>query len=230
MDTNMLRQRARENLSGNWGLSIAVGALAVLLGGAMAGSSFLPTESVLAEVEALQNLNRFLEEGIRIGNTTFGLRSGILGLAQFLIGGAVQLGLARFLLRQYDGESLSWQELFSQFHRFGQGFAQAFLRNLYIALWSLLLVIPGIVKALSYAMTPYIMAQEPNLTATEAIRKSMAMMDGHKWELFLLYLSFIGWDLLAGLTLGLGHLVLNPYKEAACTAFYRELQQEQPYL
>ena len=84
-------------------------------------------------------------------------------------------------------------------------------------------MIPGIVKAYSYAMTPYIMAENPEMSAQDAIRASMQLMDGHKGELFWLRLTFIGWDLLAALTLNLGHLALNPYKNAAEAAFYREL-------
>ena len=74
-----------------------------------------------------------------------------------------------------------------------------------------------------YAMTPYIMADHPELTASEAIEHSKQIMDGHKWELFVLHLTFLGWDLLAALTLGVGNLVLNPYKNAAEAVFYQRL-------
>ena len=70
------------------------------------------------------------------------------------------------------------------------------LQGLYVALWSLLLVIPGIVKSYSYAMAPYIMAEHPALTANEAITESRRIMDGNKWRLFCLDFSFIGWELL----------------------------------
>lgn len=230
MNASMLRQRARENLRNHWAISIGVAALACLLGGLQIGSTFIPSVDHTTEIMFLQKLNTLLEEGIRIGNMTFGLRSGLMGLVAWILGGTVQLGYARFLLKQHDAEPLDWHDLFSQFHRFGQGFAQAFLRDLYSLLWGLLLVIPGIVKSLSYAMTPYIMAEEPELTASEAIEKSMAMMDGHKWELFLLHLSFIGWTILAAISLNLGHLILNPYVNAAEAAFYRELKRNQTAL
>lgn len=135
----------------------------------------------------------------------------------------------QYLLSQHDGKERDFSDLFSQFDRFGQGFAQLFLRGLYTFLWGLLLIIPGIIKSLSYAMTPYIMAENPDLTASEAIARSKQMMDGHKGDLFILHLTFIGWDILAALTLNLGHLVLNPYKNAAETAFYRELQAKKRY-
>ena len=94
---------------------------------------------------------------------------------------------------------------------------------MYILLWSLLLIVPGIMATYSYAMTDYILAEHPELTASEAIAQSKAMMDGSRWRLFCLHLSFIGWDLLCALTLGLGNLALTPYKQAAEAAFYRDL-------
>lgn len=230
MTASDFRQRARENLVGSWGASIAVAALAFLLGGILTGSTFIPSIDSNTEIEFLQKLDFLMEKGIRIGNMTIGLRSGIMGLVGFLIGGVIQLGYTRFLLKQYDGENPDWHDLFSQFDRFGQGFAQAFLRNLYTTLWGLLLIVPGIIKELSYSMTPYIMIEEPELSASEAIQKSILMMDGHKWELFLLRLSFIGWTILASIPLNLGHLILNPYRNAAEAAFYQELKKNHPYL
>ena len=74
-----------------------------------------------------------------------------------------------------------------------------FLTGLYIALWSLLFIIPGIIKSFSYAMAPYILAEHPEMTASEAITESRHMMDGNKWRLFCLDFSFIGWSLLCSL-------------------------------
>ena len=159
--------------------------------------------------------------GKQLGNTFLSIN--LLTLARFLVGGAVQLGYAEILLKQQNDRKFTFSDLFSQFHRFGQGFAQSFLRELYTALWTLLFIIPGIVANYRYAMTPFIMADYPELTASEAIDRSKELMDGHKGELFMLHLSFIGWDILAALTLGIGHLVLNPYKNAAEAAFYRKL-------
>lgn len=230
MDCSNLRARARQNLHGNWALSIGVAAMAFLLGGALSGVSFFPQIDSNTEIVFLQKLNHVLNEGIRIGRFTIGFKDGALGFAAFLLGGVIELGYARFLLKQYDGGELDWHDLFSQFDRFGQGFAQFFLRNLYVFLWSLLLIVPGIIKDLSYSMTPFIMADNPSLSANEAIEKSKLMMEGHKWNLFVLQLSFIGWGLLAALTLNIGNLVLNPYRNAAMTAFYRELNAKHPYL
>ncbi len=93
-------------------------------------------------------------------------------------------------------------------------------------LWSLLLIIPGIIKAFSYAMTPYILEENPELSASEAIHRSRMMMRGHKFDLFWLYLSFIGWGILCIFTFGIGYLWLAPYVETAQAAFYEEVKAD----
>ena len=99
-------------------------------------------------------------------------------------------------------------------------------RGILITLWSLLLVIPGIIKSLSYAMTMYIVKDHPELTVNEAIDMSKDMMYGHKYDLFYLYISFIGWYLLSILTLGIGTFWLMPYIETAQASFYEDVKAE----
>lgn len=228
MEAKIFRARARSALAGSWGISIGVAAMAAILGGLITGSTFLPDVSYNIPIHfpALESFAAKLNEGIRLGHLTLSFRSGIFGFAAFILGGTLQLGYARFLLKQHDGIRPEFNDLFSQFDRFGTGFAQLFLRGLYVGLWSLLFLIPGIVKSYSYAMTPYILEDNPQLTANQAISWSQELMDGHKTELFVLDLTFIGWGILAGMSWNLGHLFLNPYKNAAYAAFYRQLQAE----
>ena len=101
-----------------------------------------------------------------------------------------------------------------------------FLMYVFIFLWSLLFLIPGIIKAFSYAMTPYILEENPELSANEAIDHSRAMMKGHKFDLFWLYLSFIGWGILCICTLGIGFLWLTPYMNTAVAAFYEDVKAD----
>ncbi|MBP3256803.1 MAG: DUF975 family protein [Bacteroidales bacterium] len=93
-------------------------------------------------------------------------------------------------------------------------------------LWSLLFIIPGIIKAFSYSMTPYILDENPELGASEAIHRSRMMMKNHKFDLFWLYLSFIGWFLLCCITCGIGFLWLAPYMDTAKAAFYEEVKAD----
>ena len=226
MDTKGIRRQARAHLQGSWGLSIGVAVVACLLGGLLTGMSFLPEISYWKQLNFFhdRDISQYVSgsweivQGVRIE-----FKNGIFGLASFLLGGVLQLGYARFLLRQHDGKPTEFNDLFSQFDRFGTGFAQHFLRSLYTLLWSLLLIVPGIIAALSYAMTPFILEEHPELTAYEAIRRSKELMRGHKTDLFILELTFIGWSLLCILTLNLGHIALNPYKNAAYAVFYREI-------
>lgn len=96
-----------------------------------------------------------------------------------------------------------------------------FLKNLYTALWSLLFVIPGIVKSYEYRMIPYILAENENITTDEAFIRSKEMMDGNKWNAFVLDLSFIGWEILNAFTLGiLGIFYVNPYIHQTDAALY----------
>lgn len=226
MDTKEIRRQARAHLQGNWGLSIGVAVVACLLGGLLTGMSFIPEISYWKQLNFFhdRDLSQYVSGSWEIVQGVWiEFKNGIFGLASFLLGGVLQLGYARFLLRQHDGKPTEFNDLFSQFDRFGTGFAQHFLRSLYTLLWSLLLIVPGIIAALSYAMTPFILEEHPELTANEAIRRSKELMRGHKTDLFILELTFIGWSLLCILTLNLGHIALNPYKNAAYAVFYREI-------
>ena len=217
MTSSELRAIARRNLEGTWGISVGVALVAALLGGLIVGTG--------------SNINfNFNEDTVRNLPPIFWTvllplvsLAGLLGIVSFILGGTVELGYAKFLLKQYDRKQLQFSDLFSQFERFGTGFAQKLLRTLYTCLWALLLVIPGIVKGLSYAMTPFILEEHPEMTASEAIKASMRLMDGHKMDLFILGLTFIGWQILACLTMGIGFLFLNPYMNAAYAAFYRSI-------
>ena len=97
---------------------------------------------------------------------------------------------------------------------------------LYTLLWTLLFIVPGIIKGLAYSLTPFIVKDNPQLSPNQAINLSMKMMKGHKFDLFYLYLSFIGWILLAILTLGIGLLWVIPYMQTSMAAFYLDVKND----
>ena len=102
-----------------------------------------------------------------------------------------------------------------------------FLRDLYIFLWSLLLIIPGIVKAYEYMMVPYLLSEDPSMPTEEAFARSKAMMDGEKWNVFVLDLSFLGWNILGACTLGiLTVFYVAPYQYLTHAALYGALKQK----
>ena len=136
-------------------------------------------------------------------------------------------GMSIAMLGFYRGEKEDIiPKLFDPFRDYSRMLTTGLLMFLYIFLWSLLLWIPGIIKGLSYAMTPYILKDNPELKNNGAIELSMAMMEGRKMQLFLLQLSFIGWAFLCILTLCIGLFWLVPYMEATMAAFYEEVKEE----
>lgn len=145
-------------------------------------------------------------------------------VAQLLISGPVYLGLVLCMLQLFRENTLCTERITDGFKTFLPAFLVHLLTSLYILLWSLLLIVPGIMAFYSYAMAYYILADNPGMTGSEAITASKEMMRGHRGALFRLHLSFIGWYLLSFLTLGIGLLWLSPYFSAASTAFYLNLK------
>lgn len=151
--------------------------------------------------------------------------SGIsLGVAAFILVPSLVIGLNFFSVAMYRGETSSIEDIFREgFDNFGRKLGGYLWMELFIYLWSLLFVIPGIIKAISYALTPYILADCKNVRATDALKLSMRMMEGHKWEYFVLGLSFIGWMLLTSLTCGLLYVFyVGPYMNNTFAGYYAE--------
>lgn len=229
------RQEARAALQGKWPLAILVGLVAAILGGATSGGPEFKINFTGGNLNAnIQYAGQTIYswgDGITPGLRTFLvggavyliLAAIVVGVLYFVLGSVVKVGYARFNLDLTAGETPSFETLFSYFPHWKTVAAAQLLQTVYIFLWTLLLVIPGIVAGYSYAMTGYILAEHPELSASEAIAQSKAMMEGNRWRLFCLQFSFIGWDILCALTLGIGNLALRPYRHAAEAAFYREL-------
>lgn len=137
-------------------------------------------------------------------------------------------GFVVYFLRLLRGSSdLSTGSAFRGYKQFGRIFLTMLLRQVYTFLWALLLIIPGIVKYYSYAMTEYVLNDNPDLKYNGAINRSMKLMSGHKWKLFVMDLSFLGWAILSLLTCGIGYLWLLPYYNTTRAAFYHELLKEE---
>ena len=218
MDAPQIRLKARESLKGEYWYAVLTAFVASIFGALLVnGGSF----SVNVE-ERFSELVTKLPAIIKWYLMIVGSAAGALSLVNLILGGVIQVGYADYLLKQHDREIHSTKDIFSKFDYFAQGFLQLLLRNIFTALWTLLFIIPGIVKSFAYAMTPFIMAENPDMSAKEAIKLSQEKMMGHKGELFWLGLTFFGWSLLATLTGGIGYIFLNPYMNAAYAAFYRD--------
>lgn len=133
------------------------------------------------------------------------------------VGNVIRVGCCGWFLRYWRGENLSAGEAFAGFRIYLPCVKTMLLRNVFVFLWSLLLIIPGIVKSLAYSMAEYIIYENPNLPADRALAMSDAMTRGYKGDIFVFELSFLGWQLLSGFTCGiLGIVYVNPYY---CTAY-----------
>lgn len=154
--------------------------------------------------------------------------SGSTILLSLLFLSPLQVGYYNTFKRLHrEGDTGLVGNLFSQgFGNWGHIVLGQLLMGIFIFLWSLLLIVPGIIKAYSYAMTPYILVDRPELSVRDAIRLSGRMMSGRKLDLFCLHLSFIGWMLLCILTLGIGILFLSPYMMTAQAAFYQDVRSD----
>ena len=224
MSSSDYRANARQILAGKWLMAVLVTFVAGIFGAVLVGGSSGFNINVNIDEDTLQHMPEGVEALFKMYLAFAASVGGVLGLAQFVLSGPLKLGYCKYLLKLHDGEEGSIKDLFSQFDRFADGFLLNLLTSIYVFLWTLLFIIPGIVAGYKYAMAPFIMLENPGMKAGEAIDASKKMMYGHKGELFILDLSFIGWALLSVLfTLGIGDLWLSPYMNASHAAFYRHL-------
>ncbi len=197
---------AREKLKGNWN-SAAVFMLVVFL--------------IIVVISGIFGSMTML---LQKGSLEYDLIYPVLDLVSSLLMFPLIYGLFVSFLNLGRGRSLHVEDLPKYYNK--RFWLTIILQTIYIYLWTLLLIIPGIVKAYSYALTPYILADNPELSNNAAIEKSMAMMKGHKMKLFLLDLSFIGWFLLCIVTLCIATLWVAPYMYQARAVFYETLKAE----
>ena len=148
-------------------------------------------------------------------------------VAVLLLSGPLMLGFTMVCLAVSRRQGAGLSKLFEGFSRFGDSLVLFLLMDIFIFLWSLLLVIPGIIKMYSYSMSWFVLHDRPDLTGNEARKRSMYLMKGHKWKLFCLDFSFIGWYLLSALTLGILAFWVTPYHMTARAEFYQELLAEE---
>ena len=151
----------------------------------------------------------------------------LIGLVLAILLLPLTWGYQTLFLGAVRGGEATAKDMFEGYNKelFSRVLTTTLLYYVYVFLWSLLLLIPGCIKAYSYAMTPYILKDNPEMKNNAAIEESMRMMDGHKLELFLLDLSFIGWAILSILTCCIGFLWLVPYMNMARVNFYEDLKK-----
>lgn len=226
-----LKARGKAAFKRNYWRSVGAGAVTLMVMGASAGSrqeasgGLEELQADLAEVMA--------QTGLSMG-AVIAMALGVLGVSALLsmafslfLSNPFQVGARRFFLKNAQ-EPVSLKEVLYAFRQGGylKIVAAKFLQNLFITLWCLLLVIPGIIKAIEYSMVDYILADNPDIRPMDALRESKQMMKGNKWKAFVLGLSFLGWELLSLCTFGLLDVFyVRPYIEGTFAELYLALKQ-----
>jgi uncharacterized membrane protein len=200
-----IRQEARRRLEGNWGHAVFVAFVYILVAAAF-------SVSITWRTYAKPTIDISLSVPVWLG---------VLGAFILCV---LATGLAKCFLAVSRGDAPEANTMFSAFGQLPGSFLVRFLAGLFVFLWSLLLVVPGIVKALSYAMAPYIWLDNPGMSALDAITASRKLMRGNKGRFFWLCLSFLGWVLLSAVTLGIAYLWVMPYMQTAFAAFYEDVR------
>lgn len=198
-----LKQKAKESLRGKWGVSVGIILIFTLI---------VLAVYLIGFISAL-GLNPIL----------YSIIMAIIGIAWFIVSPAFMLGMSMVFLKISRGEDVAIKNLFDGFLNFWKAFGLSFMIGLFTFLWSLLLIVPGIIAGLRYSMAFFILADNPDIGIMDAIRLSKDMTYGYKGELFVLGLSFIGWAILASIPLYIGYLWLIPYMWVAYSNFYNKL-------
>lgn len=237
MKTNQqFKNEALEALHGNWGKAILLTLLLYITIGFFSGPvsyQSVQLQNYMQEhagaMQSTYKMTAMLQDPAFLTlSQKVNSASSLLTIAMILLLLPLMLGYAnafRKLLTAGDNNLVSSAVGFT-FSNYWRKVWTLLLMRIMIYLWTLLLIIPGIIKSLSYAMTPYILVDNPELTASEAIHRSRMMMKGHKFDLFYLYLSFIGWFFLCILTFGIGFLWFFPYIQTTEASFYEEIKAD----
>ncbi|MGX8774530.1 MAG: DUF975 family protein [Bacillota bacterium] len=154
----------------------------------------------------------------------------IIFVIKILVMNPLQVGCYGFFRDNATGINSELGVIGSGFSNYGHNVATMLLKDIFLMLWTLLFIVPGIIKAYSYRMVPFILRDHPEMTASEVITESRRLMDGQKWNVFVFDLSYIGWWLLSILTLGILNIFwTNPYLQNANAAIYLKLIGEEEY-
>lgn len=210
-----LKDNAKQSLRGNWGWAIIVFLITAIIVGIFTGAGHWLDETYIN----YDGTNIFYQFASPIGSILLWIGS-FIGLSR---------NIAFLELRDDQKEEKPYMVAFSVFteNRFGPELINFVLVSIFTFLWTWLLIIPGIIKAYSYSMTPYIVkdmvASGKQVSATDGINASKELMKGHKMNLFIFDLSFLGWNILAAITCGLGYLWVTPYYQTAKANFYRHI-------
>ena len=223
-----LRKKAWESLKGKYWMAFAVIIVTGLIGSI--GNAFVSFGQQLGEVLGLVDtaeMDSTMVLGALVLNGVVIISAIIGALFSIFVTDALTVGTCNYFIKNTDSKP-SFRDIFSGFKvKYGRNIGTLLLVGIKSVLWTLLFIIPGIIKSYEYSIIPYILADDPEISSKDAFKKAKQMMKGNKWRLFKLEFSFIGWFVLCVLTLGIGTFFLIPYLNAANAEFYVELKNKQ---
>ncbi len=224
-----IKARGKEAFKANyWKSVLAAFLLAILTGGSTAATgnnASTGTEDISNTFSGLSSEAQFTLAGILFGFVSVAFIIGLL--IRIFIKNPVEVGCYKFFKENVENPGVGLGVIKEGFSDYGHIFVTLLVRDIFLVLWTCLFIIPGAIKSYSYRMVPYIIKDNPELSATETITKSREMMNGHKWRAFLLDLSFLGWILLGCITLGIAFLLwTGPYMHNTDAALYLELKNQ----
>lgn len=225
-DRPTLKSRAKEVLNKTYWMSFVATLIIAIVTGGLSFSSIGKFDWHFTYTYGADAVMNSIFMSILPFFLSVGIASSLVGLAyRIFVSNLAEVGKSRFFtLCRYGTVSLDEMLCGFKNGKYLDNVKTMFFRGLYTFLWSLLLVVPGIVKSYSYAMIPYILAENPNISTVRAFEISKKTTEGEKWEMFVLDLSFIGWYLLGALAFGVGVLFVLPYHEAAKAELYGALR------
>lgn len=236
MKARDFRDRARRALSGHWFVAVIAGFIATLFGAASGITfnfelpnydSFDPDGTTEGLGYIVSGLNQELEADKLIPFIIIGVIFMLWWVVlMYVVASVVSVGYAEFNLDLVDKFTPRIKTLFAHFDKTKTAVVAGLMVFVRVLIGTIFFIIPGIITAYKYIAVYYIIAENPGISAKDALEKSKEVMWHNKWRAFCLDLSFIGWHLLSALTLGIASLWITPYRQAAHAAFYREICSE----
>ena len=221
-----LKSRGNQAFRANYWQSVAVSFVMAIFAGGTASAASNRVQSTTSEV-TVEGAGVSPEQAAFLAAVVLGVifTVGIVGsIVHALLANPIEVGGRRFFEKNANDPTTQFNTMFEGFQDYGRVLVTMLIRDVFILLWTLLLIIPGAMKAYSYRLVPYLVKDRPELSPMEVLAESEALMRGNRWQAFVMDLSFLGWLLLGVVTLNLGNIFwTNPYMNATDAALYQEL-------
>ena len=243
MDRKSIKERGKSAFRANYWAAVIVALVLTIVMGIAAGGGYsfagtAGTAGTMNEEEIAQITQEFVDDYNSMSEVLQGYIAAFtikaifaMAILSFLVKvflvNPIQVGCYRFFRKNAIDQTTGAGTIGEGFGNYGHTFVTLLLRDVFLTLWTLLFIIPGFVMSYAYALVPYIIKDNPELSATEAIKRSKELMNGHKMELFVMDLSFLGWLILGAFTCNILNIFwTNPYYNSSKAVFYLDILEQ----